>query len=254
MATKRLTSAQRLKRLLKVPVSGALDELSPEKLEREVAQGMTDVPEPTIGEMLKGIEQAGVFDPFNGLAGAALRSEILTKPYEDAISAAFDAFALDRKNPYNWRFLIGLLAYAHFGDPRRRGREKEWTSERYCQLLEDIDRLKSRNARLSDSKACELLKKGEYKARYQKQTPGRLLGALKEARNPLKNTVLAGRISAELAEPRLLGDERKTTAAWAGNMLIRLGVVGAKVVNRTSSRTWMLISLVSTDQLKNWAF
>ena len=127
--------------------------------------------------MLKGIEQAQLFNPFNGLAGLALSSALLTEPYEDAITAAFDAFRLDRKNPFNWRLLIGLLAYAHFGDPRRRGREKEWTSYRYCQLLEDIDRLKSRNARLSDSKVCELLKKGEFRTRYQNQTPSRLRGA-----------------------------------------------------------------------------
>jgi hypothetical protein len=219
MAAKKLTSTQSLKRLLKVPLSGALDRLSPERLEREVTQRSSDAPEPTIGEMLQSIDQSKIFDPFNGLAGLALSSPLLTKPYEDAITAAFRAFKLDSKNPFNWRLLVGLLAYAHFGDPRRRGREKEWTSERYCQLLEDIDRLKSRNGRLSDSKACELLKKGEFRTRYQKQTSGRLRGALKEARDPTKNIVLASLIQGEIAQRRVAGvilskqDERKMTLA-----------------------------------------
>ena len=219
MSPKRLTSTQSLKHLLTGPFSGALDEMSVEKLASRVNQEMADAPEPTIGEMLTNIEETQILsDPFYELAGVALRSEIMAKPYEDAIRAAFDAFKLDRKNPFNWRLMIGLLAYTHFGDPRRRGREKEWTTQRYCQLLEDIDRLKWRNARLSDTKACELLKKGKFKARYEKQTPGRLRGVLQEARNPHKNVVLASFISAELAKRKPSGltaskqDERKLIA------------------------------------------
>ena len=38
MAAKRLTPTQSLKRLLKLPLSGALEKLSPERLERAAAQ------------------------------------------------------------------------------------------------------------------------------------------------------------------------------------------------------------------------
>lgn len=121
----------------------------------------------------------------------AIHTCFLDSHYEEAISAAFTAFELDKRNPLNWRVLLGLLAWTHFNDPRKKGRPPEWSSERYCLLLEQVDRIKARHpGRLSDSRACELLKKSEFRAVWKDQTAKRLHGAMAEARNPSRNNAL----------------------------------------------------------------
>ena len=188
MPPKRLTSTQRLKVLLKEPLPLKLDQWSLEKLERGAREHVANLPELTreIREKTKELE----IDSFSTLAPTALSRKLLPEPYEDAITVAFKSFSLDRKNPFHWRILVGLLAYSHFGDPRRRGREKRWTTERYCLLLEDVDRLKSRNSTLSDRRACHLLKEGQFKERYKNQSGDRLADILQEARDPWKNEAL----------------------------------------------------------------
>lgn len=216
MPNKRLTPSQRFKTLSKVSLSTALDSLSIDSIERRLNEETPNVPTltdaeiqeqvsramergyldlsqrsgPTIGEMYQGIDESRILEPFSALAGHALRERFLTQPYEDAITAAFEHFKLDRENPSNWRLLIGILAYSFFGDPRKPGRKKYWTAERYCQLLEDVDRLKSKHPRLSDSRACALLKRADLKDRYEDQSGDRLADLLREARDASYNAEL----------------------------------------------------------------
>ena len=128
---------------------------------------------------------------FDTCARFALQSPDDRDPVEAPIAAAFEAANLDSKNPLHWRQLITYFAWAHFGPKRGRGRPATWNSERYGQRLEDVDRIKSKNERLSDSAACQNLKKGEFKEKYEGQSAERLRKALREARNPYFNAELA---------------------------------------------------------------
>jgi hypothetical protein len=125
-------------------------------------------------------------------AHMAIHTCFLGSRYEEAISAAFTAFNLDKGNPLNWRVILGLLAWTHFNDPRKKGRPPEWTSERYCLLLEHVDRINAgHSGRLGDSRACELLtKKKEFSTAWTGQSSKRLEGALAEARDPYRNRAL----------------------------------------------------------------
>jgi hypothetical protein len=79
-----------------------------------------------------------------------------------------------------------------------------WNGEMYCRLLQEADRLKSRNPRLSNEAVYKAISKsGKYKkANGEPISPGRIKTALREARDPRHNDVLAKRLIDDLEQRR----------------------------------------------------
>ncbi len=109
------------------------------------------------------------------------------------LAAAFAAASLDYKKPHHWKLLIRELAAAFFVPRRKAGAPIKWPADRYCRLLAQVRQLKLDNPRLSDDRACALLcKRPEYQQKSGKALSAeRLRKALREARNPDFNDILA---------------------------------------------------------------
>ena len=114
------------------------------------------------------------------------------------IRVAFQRAGLDVHNPLHWRLLIWMFSRAHFGARTQPGAPRFWTTERYCDLLSDIWHIKAKKP-MRDKDACRVLLKTKPYGRGQKQlTVERLRKALREARDPKLNSVLAMRVQAAL--------------------------------------------------------
>jgi hypothetical protein len=110
--------------------------------------------------------------------------------YDRAIRKAFDAFALDPKQPDHWRELLGILADILFGE-RGKGPKQRWNSENTKQLISDFDNLSSNYPAASQMVLFEVLihtkkrryaglKAGTLKARYNEEK--RRLGMTRRGR------------------------------------------------------------------------
>ena len=97
-----------------------------------------------------------------------------------------------------------MFARAHFGPKPNLGAPKAWTAEKYCQLLYDIAQVQSRHSRLSDTAACiAVLKKKSYGRGKKPITAERLRRALREARDPRRNTIIAFWVAKKLQEQQM---------------------------------------------------
>lgn len=110
---------------------------------------------------------------------------------------AFAAFGLDPKKPSAWVELLAELSNACFPDVGRPGRRqkknKKWSADNLCQLLEDYNTLKVRHPRSRDVAICELIRKDKkIGARYRNanQSAETLRRNLQYARDPEKNEYL----------------------------------------------------------------
>jgi hypothetical protein len=130
-----------------------------------------------------------------------------------AIEAAFRAANLDPKNPLNWRVLMEMFCWAHFGKKGDAGAPRVWTDERYCELLHDVEEVKTKaSVKLKDVGACKELR-SRYKEKYGNLTVERLRRALREARDPnhnrrLRRLVYTKALAQQENDPASTEDER----------------------------------------------
>ena len=108
-------------------------------------------------------------------------------PFVGPVRDAFKAFGLDHQNIRDWHNLATHLAHVLFvrGQP---GRQKKWTDERLCQLLADVAAYKRKRPKAADTAICCWLQRKES---YRQETSGALRRALRDARNPKRNSELA---------------------------------------------------------------
>jgi hypothetical protein len=137
-------------------------------------------------------------------AAAALEQLDPQNEWHKPAIVAFQKAGLDPNNPVHWRLLLQYFCFAHFRSARRRGAPELWNGEMYCRLLQESDRLKSRNPRLSNEAVYKAISRsGKYKkANGEPISPGRIKTALREARDPKHNDVLAKRLIDDLEQRR----------------------------------------------------
>jgi hypothetical protein len=121
------------------------------------------------------------------------------------LAAAFAAASLDPKKPHHWKLLIREFAFAHFVPRRGIGAPIKWFGDRYCRLLAQVHQLKLKNPNLTDRGACAILcKLPEYQQKSGRRlSVERLRKALREARNPDFNDILARMLQQVLTNARL---------------------------------------------------
>ncbi|MBR1282940.1 hypothetical protein JQ597_12900 [Bradyrhizobium sp. AUGA SZCCT0177] len=120
MSSKRDSVAQRLKSLLD------------EEKSRKIAEGV-EIAGGILGNHSVGMLNA---DPILNRA-RALSDAVFLRPEETALAKAFRYFELDPERPEHWHLLISYLSRSHF-ETKPAGRRREWTAERYLQLLRDL--------------------------------------------------------------------------------------------------------------------
>jgi hypothetical protein len=137
-------------------------------------------------------------------AAAALEQLDPQNEWHKPAIVAFQKAGLDPNNPVHWRLLLQYFCFAHFRFARRRGAPELWNGEMYCRLLQEFDRLKSGKRRLSNEALYKAISKsGKYKkANGEPISPGRIKTALREARDPRHNGVLAKRVIDDLEQRR----------------------------------------------------
>jgi hypothetical protein len=124
------------------------------------------------------------------------------------VRAAFQKAGLDQKNPLHWRVLMWMFAQSYFGP---KPLSKHWTANKYCELIYDVEQLKTKR-KLKDRSACEnIAKRGYYKNGTKPLGKERLRKALREARSPKFNGVLAAAVMAGLQKMRLVYAARNET-------------------------------------------
>jgi hypothetical protein len=149
-------------------------------------------------------------DDFNKWSADHSKEPELLRP----LSKAANFFHLDEKNAAHRKLLLGILADALFGDPRRAGRPKrtKWNSKKLIQLWHDWAEVKNDTPEITDAKATQIIK-DRHRGRYQLISPEmlrqRLIQARKEARRLDKR-------KREMAEARRNGDEIRYVALKYG--------------------------------------
>jgi hypothetical protein len=130
----------------------------------------------------------------NGFAGLFDRADDFGyKP----IVHAFQRAKLDIKDPLHWQWLMLLMCWAHF-PPKRGGRKRVWTTDKYIKLLQDVDRIKIEYRIKSDYKVLQKLQRiGSYRSSSKRSDNvklgfGGLKKALAEARSVKHNFELKG--------------------------------------------------------------
>lgn len=120
-----------------------------------------------------------------------------------AVTTAFSASKLDIKNPLDWRLLLEVFCWAHFGEHKKAGAPVRWTDERYCALLRHVAEAKATKRVTTDKAACAAIKK-MFASAYSAISAERLRKALREARDPSFNRTLAKPVyTAAMSEARV---------------------------------------------------
>jgi hypothetical protein len=111
---------------------------------------------------------------------------------DEPIINAFRQADLDPVHPMSWRYLLEAFCWSHFPPKKLPGAPKQWTGDKYCQLLADIRELKGQSKTLSDRATCaRLTRSTKFKTRYGALSVERLRRALREARDPKYNVDLS---------------------------------------------------------------
>jgi hypothetical protein len=107
------------------------------------------------------------------------------------MAAAFKMAGMDRTHPNDWYQLVGLFAWAYFGDRRRRGAPPKWDSAKYSKLIADFNEKQRSNPALRDEDVFRLLgRTATYRTKRGPLSTSRLRKLLKEANDPTKNKLL----------------------------------------------------------------
>lgn len=131
---------------------------------------------------------------------AATQIDDQNRATDRAIIAAFEKAGLNISSPMDWRLLMEMFCWAHFGEKGKAGAPIGWTNEQYRNLLRDVHEMKIRGSR-TDAEALRQIKATKGK-KYNNVSPVRLKKALAEARNPTFNTALSKPVyEALMAEP-----------------------------------------------------
>jgi hypothetical protein len=121
-------------------------------------------------------------------------------PFVGPVLDAFRAFGLDHQNDGDWCRLVFCLARVVFPKRRRSGPLRKWTDERLFQLLADAAAYKRKRPEASDAEICGWL----HKKGYPDESVDALRRALRDARNPKRNSELAQK--ADLVERTATGN------------------------------------------------
>jgi hypothetical protein len=116
----------------------ALQRLRERKRSQELFRALVGGSE-WLGQILAERESTDWNDP---VKRASVAHRALRVGSGKALKKAFAFFELDPQNPFHWHQLVSHLAEILFG--QRRGRKKEWTDERLCELLSDAHQVSER--------------------------------------------------------------------------------------------------------------
>jgi hypothetical protein len=114
-----------------------------------------------------------------------------------AVISAAEDLGLDARDPKERFLLLCMLAWGLYGG-RSRGRAKEWTDEKYLQLLTDVNEIQSKRPELIERAVCDLLIKGKWKHDRHAKTTRTLLRQLQEAKRHRDRKVKIADILSEL--------------------------------------------------------
>jgi hypothetical protein len=117
---------------------------------------------------------------------ASLRLDEKDPFFDGPVIAAFKAFDLDHRNNADWYRLVTHLARVLFTRDRS-GPGKKWTAARLCQLLADFAARKRKHPKAPDTEICDWL----HMKSYRDESSEALRRALRDARNPKRNSDLA---------------------------------------------------------------
>lgn len=139
------------------------------------------------------------------------------------VGRAFAAFELNDENPSDWRTLIELLASVLFPESSRIGRPPEWNWERYCELLDALDKKRRKHPKISEELACERMAKDEQSPGYFRKSGAEgLRKALQKARYFPSPLLPALKKAVEQKCPAI------PNLAWCSLADVKDGVVGLK--------------------------
>ena len=102
---------------------------------------------------------------------------------------AFEKAGLDFGNPLDWRRLMEMFCWAHYGELGSPGKRIDWTAQKYYDLLRDVHDTKKELKCIEDAAALKYLIEHNFK-KYP-YSYDRLKKALGEARNPNFNLLLS---------------------------------------------------------------
>jgi hypothetical protein len=133
---------------------------------------------------------------------------------DQPILHAFRKANLDPNDPFSWRVLMTFFCWSHFPPERSAGPPTIWTSDRCCELLREIHKLKPKIIRGPwESRACDKLSDDRiFMDKGRPLTSEALRRALPQARDPrfngtLKRLVYEGLLS-------LMEDYRRKGHVW----------------------------------------
>jgi hypothetical protein len=108
-----------------------------------------------------------------------------------SLKQAFEAADIDPRDPSAPEILLRLLAKAIFPQGKTtRGRKRQWTPERWTQLLSDYDQVKSDHPSVTDQRICAKLIT-RFPSRYAGIRAETVRRNLTHARDVSKNKLLA---------------------------------------------------------------
>lgn len=120
---------------------------------------------------------------------SATRTEAETRSGDRALVTAFEKAGLDIGNPLDWRRLMEMFCWAHYGELGSPGKRIDWTAQKYYDLLRDVHDTKKELKCIEDAAALKYLIEHNFK-KYP-YSYDRLKKALGEARNPNFNLLLS---------------------------------------------------------------
>jgi hypothetical protein len=155
-----------------------------------------------------------------------------------ALRKAFEELRLNPNDPFDWRMLATLLATLFFARPAPSGRPTQWDGERYCELLEAVDRRQFANPGLSDKKACQLIAADRHSPAYfRKARAEGLRKALRSARS-LENEFVRAII--ERAMPEIKNMREAAGLEWSPSVRTACAAASAKQVASLIASWWRL--------------
>jgi hypothetical protein len=134
---------------------------------------------------------------------------------------AFERAGLDIGNPLDWRRLMKMFCWAHYGQLGNPGKQIDWTAQKYYDLLRDVHDTKKKLKCKEDATALRDLLKNKFE-KYP-YSYDRLKKALSEARNPDFNLLLTRPTDEPLHEDTYVIRDGTLTKAAARLIADRIG-------------------------------